>query len=276
MLFDRGTFLGEYASAPEWGSTSEGFRVRVLEVLNLIATIPATQRTSPAIGQLLLSIHSRAIRKDVRRPSRFVLMDEAPMNRARNEVAWCPGFDKIDASSAGLGDGGKQEVAVPVVGAAEIERRTHRSRSAGRVGVQKIARSVEPPILRAFPRLANLTHKDLVLLASETRLYTALAGTELLKRGAMDKGAFYLLHGKLKLEAADGRMQFIEAGTTAAQQPVAHLKPRMYTVTAETAVTFLWIPDMLLKTVFSRYPVPGEIQVHLGYGRCSSFPVLMV
>lgn len=274
VLFDRGTFLGEYASAPEWGGTRDGFRVRVLEVLNLIATVPAMHRTSPAIFQLLRSIHARVIRKDVRRPASFAVTGEFDA-RLHGATDWLyPRFDANAVSIPTLTDAAEPEgAAPPPIGAARVDRTARRARSAARSGVQKIARRVEPAVLRAFARLADLAREDLALIASETRLYTALAGTELLKQGAIDNGAFYLLDGKVRLEAPDGRTQRIASGTDAAQRPVAHLKPRKYTVIAETPVTFLWIPDKLLKAVLDRYPMPGEIRVDLGFGR---FPMLLV
>ena len=273
VLFDRGTTLSQYASAPTWGQSGDGRHVRVIEVLNLIATIAPIQRSSPVIWQLLRGIHERVIHKDVRRPSRFTVTDEF-------DAGLIGGMETMNAGFGPSGmlmqkpdiDGARQAV-VRIVNATRAKRESRSSRSARPAGIQKIARCVEPAVLRAFTRLADLDSGDIALLASETRLYAAFSGAELLKRGATDNGTFYLLDGQVKLEAPDGKTQFIASGTNAAQRPVAHLKPRQYSVAAVTPVTFLWVPDNLLKVVLNRYPMPGEIRVEFNFDQFSTLLV---
>lgn len=269
VLFDRGTTLGQYASAPTWGQLGDGRHVRVLEVLNLIATIAPTHRASPVIWQLLRSIHERVIRKDVRCPSRFAVTGECNAGLFDGAAAWYTGFNSSGAVMQKSAADAAQQTLAPIVRAARANRKSWFSRSVRPAGIHKIARRVEPTALRAFTRLVDLAPEDLSLIASETRLYAAQSGAELLKRGAADNGTFYLLDGKVRLEAPDGKTEFIESGTSAAQRPVAHLKPRQYSVTAVTPVTFLWTPDTLLKVVLNRYPMPGEIRVDVGFDRFS-------
>ena len=94
-----------------------------------------------------------------------------------------------------------------------------------------------------------MAHDKLVRLAAQSFVYKVPPGPPLLERGPRDTWNFYLLEGSLQLLAADGMEKRIDSGTDTARNPVSSLKPRMYTVTALTRVTFLWIDDRLVEQI---------------------------
>lgn len=70
---------------------------------------------------------------------------------------------------------------------------------------------------------------------------TAPAGTVLIKRGGNDNWNYYLLNGAVRLKARDGTHFVIEGGSPKARWPLANLRPRIYSVTAISPVTYLQI-----------------------------------
>lgn len=242
VLFDRGTSLGDYPSLPEWAGLQDASQVRVVEVLNLVATIPAPHRTNAGVLRLLRTIHDRVVRKDVRRPTGLTLVDKTYGTSGVRGTSYARGLN-TGATALRVAEPAKPFPVSPIADIARLDRDVaHAECSVGRM----VSRRVEPAALRTFPRFSNFLPDDLAMLAGASRLYAASAGTELLQRGATDNGTFYLIEGKIRLEAPDGKIQSIAGGTPAAQQPIANLKPRKYSVVAETSVTFLWIPDALL------------------------------
>jgi CRP-like cAMP-binding protein len=103
--------------------------------------------------------------------------------------------------------------------------------------------------LQAFTQFKNLDPDRLSLLAEKAQIYSAPMGTRLLNRGMSDPWNMYLLEGKVSLEPADGASLYIEGGSEKAANPVSFLKPRKYTVTAVTTVSFLWVHDAVLEAV---------------------------
>jgi CRP-like cAMP-binding protein len=72
-----------------------------------------------------------------------------------------------------------------------------------------------------------------VELAWEIRLEI---GQTLFQRGDSDRHRYYLLEGKIALDAGDGSSPLlIQAGSEAARYPLARLKPRRYSAVARTA-----------------------------------------
>jgi CRP-like cAMP-binding protein len=107
----------------------------------------------------------------------------------------------------------------------------------------------EPLMLAKFSKFSRLDHNKLEKLAARSLLFTVPPGTKLLERGTTDTWNLYLLEGTLQLTAADGGIKYIEADTENAQSPVASLKPRMYTVSALTRASFIWIDDNVVDQI---------------------------
>lgn len=76
VLYDRGTTLADYRSlAHSEKYISEG-KAPVIEVLNIIAPIPVNKRNTSAILDLIHNVHSRIIKKELRKTPGFELVDK--------------------------------------------------------------------------------------------------------------------------------------------------------------------------------------------------------
>jgi HD-like signal output (HDOD) protein len=96
-------------------------------------------------------------------------------------------------------------------------------------------------LLRQFEPFSNLGDDDLLILAGRTTIEHVPKGSVLFEHGDDDQWSFCLLDGTLGLEAADGRVHRVDAGTPRAMQPVSRLLPRQYTGRAVTPARVLRI-----------------------------------
>jgi CRP-like cAMP-binding protein len=80
------------------------------------------------------------------------------------------------------------------------------------------------------------------------------AGARLLEAGSSDDWNLYLVSGEAELIAADGQHSVVAAGSVAARQPLAQLKPRRYSVVARTPVQFLWLYEPMVSAVIRLFP----------------------
>jgi hypothetical protein len=123
-------------------------------------------------------------------------------------------------------------------------------------------RPVDAALLRGYTQFRDLDTERLALIAEKALVYTAPSGVRLLNIGMKDAWNMYLLEGTVSLEAADGGTLLVTGGGEKAASPVSFLKPRKYTVTSVTSVSFLWIHDALLEAVLlpaapSKRTAPG-------------------
>ncbi len=102
-------------------------------------------------------------------------------------------------------------------------------------------------VLRGLSTLRELDKNQLELLASQLVVRSAGRGNRLIARGDTDKATLYLLHGKLRLSAADGAITNLSHTDRSAANPVARLRPCQYDVIAETPVSYLTIDSSLLR-----------------------------
>ncbi|MBI3776316.1 MAG: HDOD domain-containing protein, partial [Gammaproteobacteria bacterium] len=86
----------------------------------------------------------------------------------------------------------------------------------------------------------------------------AAAGTELIALGATDPRALYLLSGEVAVRAADGRNYNVTANSAKAKQPISHLLPHRYSVTALTPVTCFWVLGPVIDNLLERHSRVGE------------------
>ena len=108
---------------------------------------------------------------------------------------------------------------------------------------------VAPEVLAGFSTFQQLDANTLARAACRTQVHRAPPHTCLLAQGTSDDWNLYLVDGKLQLVANDGDMELTESGSQKARAPVAFLKPRKYTVTTLTPVTFLWVNDAIIDLV---------------------------
>jgi len=94
--------------------------------------------------------------------------------------------------------------------------------------------------------MENLTDEQLDLLASSLTLHYARKGERILTRGSTDTSTLFLVSGTLLLEAADGHVTTVVAGTPSAARPIAQLTPKQYDVKAQGPVEYLLIDCALL------------------------------
>ncbi len=109
--------------------------------------------------------------------------------------------------------------------------------------------------LKEFQPLNRLTDGQLVLLASRGDRRSYGPGQRVLEHGARDGQEYFLVTGRVELEAVDGRTSVIEAGSEQAAHPIARLQPRMYNVTAVKSCEFLVIAQDTLNQLLRAAPV---------------------
>lgn len=115
-------------------------------------------------------------------------------------------------------------------------------------------------ILAQFDPFDRLSPADLVVLASRAELVEVKKGAVLCEAGAEDPWILCLHAGSVSLVAGDGRKHRLDAGTPAAHQPVARLKPRRYQAVAITPVTYVRIDETGLGNM-SELPTESDYEV---------------
>ncbi|HEB95120.1 MAG TPA: HDOD domain-containing protein [Sedimenticola thiotaurini] len=122
--------------------------------------------------------------------------------------------------------------------------------------------------LRRFLPFQGLDRADLERIAATVEVETAAPGQLLIQRGSNDDTSFFLLDGRLRLRAEDGRVSEITDDSASARNPIAQLRPRHYDVMAVTPTRYLRIDNRLLQgstpapgggeSSFGAYQVSGE------------------
>lgn len=228
VLYDRRTTLAHYPGVLGRELIAGETQEPVLDVLNLVATIPIGRRDVEAVHVLMHKVRARLIRKEMRRS--FFQIDEratAPAN-----------------------------ISGPVDDDYQTDRRAECEAAltaASRASVVQMTRWLMQPqgkadavLLQSFTLLRDLPLPVREALAPQCLIYTAPTGAQLLLRETNDEWNMYLLDGTVALEAADGARFLIAGGSDKAAAPIAYLKPRKYTVSAVSPIRFLWIADSQL------------------------------
>jgi HD-like signal output (HDOD) protein len=118
--------------------------------------------------------------------------------------------------------------------------------------------------LRRYSSFRHLSDEDLLILGARLQARRAQRGEVLFEAGDIDSFDYFLLQGTLLLVAEDGRERAIEAGSEAASMPVARLRPRQYTVRAQTPVEYFVLDCDVLEELLEGQASAAEIDV--GYG----------
>jgi hypothetical protein len=247
VLYDRNAMLNDYASILDRPITSADRVTPVVEVLNLLAAIPMGRRDANEIAILKDKIYQGAVKKGMRKPSAFTLIDDIRGDiQTVRETDGDDRYDHID----------KRVERKVTLDSGCADDKGAANRHDVNALIKNIATSlvghpepVDPMALKIFTRFRDLDHDKLDAIAAQSLIYKASPGTQLLKRGTSDSLNLFLLDGTVKLVAADGVEKFVDGGTATASNPVSCLKPRMYTVSAFTHVAFLWIDDKLIDEI---------------------------
>lgn len=218
VLFNRNTTLDRYRTDPEVDDVDRQAALPVFEVLNLIGLLPLQQRKAPEICELNDKLHRLAVNASLRKPSELKL---------EHPHGWTP------AAPVGESNPYRFETGKP-----GWEATLHHEHGAGDRPVKSDAVGIDA--LKQFDRFQGLNHHQLAQLF-RNNVRTATAGTVLIERGGNDNWNYYLLAGAVRLEARDGAHFLIEGGSPTARSPLANLRPRIYSVTAVSPVTYLQI-----------------------------------
>ncbi|MEX2164185.1 MAG: hypothetical protein WD823_08085 [Sulfuricaulis sp.] len=241
VLYDRITALNSYAAILDRTVTSDDRETAVVEVVNLLAAIPMAKRFSSDISNLRERIYRGIVKKNMRKGSGYTLIDDIRRNAKTRKT------DKIKDPYGDVDKRADRQVTLDTLTTVKNRNSGHAVSSSIHklIGDSSDKRTVpaEPLMLAKFSKFSRLDHNKLEKLAARSLLFTVPPGTKLLERGTTDTWNLYLLEGTLQLAAADGGIKYIEADTENAQSPVASLKPRMYTVSALTRASFIWIDD---------------------------------
>lgn len=238
VLFDCGTTLDRYPGIQAC-VTPENAAAPALDVLNLVAVVLPDGRDAAVLNGIKARLHAVLIHKERRRTQHFELLasphnPHTPPRPIRDPYADTPGH---------------KERAITLT-----EPDARQLRSAHRIALterwQEVPqRPIDAATLRTFVHFHDVDTETLHLIATQAGLYTALPGTPLLAEGMTDPWNLYLQTGSVLLTPNDGVTVTVEGGTATAKSPIAFLKPRKYTVTALSAVSFWWIHDVILKAV---------------------------
>lgn len=115
--------------------------------------------------------------------------------------------------------------------------------SAGMAGLDELAR---------FAPLRALDDESQLALLQVARLATVADQQVLFYFQDRDDYDYFLISGRVKLVAADGRIHRVEAGTVMAQQPLARLRPRQYTGVVEGGASLLVVGRETLQRLQGR------------------------
>jgi len=248
VLFNSHSTLSGRISALGREPQEQERDIPVLDVLNLIAAVPAARGASPAVLALIDKLRQGVIRKDQRRDS--LLSVQHATSHTQVPV---PGEDAY----AQIARDKRQGRAVTITSV--DERRLHETDHIE--PVERWLKIPNQPVdterLRTFVQFQGFDAAHLVKLTARSLIYTAPAGVRLLERGARDAWNLFLLEGALMLTPADGATLRIDGGTDKAAYPVAFLKPRKYAVETLTPVSFLWVHDLLLEAVLGEMTQPA-------------------
>ncbi len=248
VLFDRHTMRAHYFDASGQTAAAGQADTPVIEVLNFSAPLALNQRASPEILALRARLQRSLPVQDGRDAPTFDILDDLPQTLYAEPAGDTQyyGVDKRTDRDVFLPERSLQQLHVsqrhePVERWLELP---HRAVGAAR--------------LQEFVHFRDLDPARLAVLAARSFVYTAAPGSTLLDLGMADPWNMYLLEGTVLLSAADGAGYTVEGGSARANHPVAFLKPRKYTVTTLTKVSFLWIHDTLLLVLRARRTLPAD------------------
>lgn len=108
-------------------------------------------------------------------------------------------------------------------------------------------------LLTDFVPLDSLSAEALALAAEQVWEIRLATGQALFQRGDRDPHRYYLLEGKIALDAGDGSPpMLIQAGSAAASHPLARLKPRRYSAVAHSLCRIAAFNEAVLDELIAR------------------------
>lgn len=111
-----------------------------------------------------------------------------------------------------------------------------------------------PDTLRRLEALSHLSHDELILLANKLELHQFKAGACLFQSGDDDDTDYFLIKGRVQINAFDGSERIITGGTEKAQTVLCALRPRQFTAVALLDSTCLAIDREVLANIMASAP----------------------
>ncbi len=112
---------------------------------------------------------------------------------------------------------------------------------------------MDSAFLSGFVPLNSLSAEALTQAVEHMREVHVAIGQMLFQRGDTDTQRYYLLEGKIALDAGnDSPPLLIQAGSEAARHPLARLKPRHYSAVAHTPCHIVAFDDTTLDTLLAQ------------------------
>lgn len=100
--------------------------------------------------------------------------------------------------------------------------------------------------LRGLSTLADLPPWQLEVVIDAVEPVDVRKGTVIIERASDDGFTYFLREGTFKLEAGDGQYKLLDVTPEIARIPVANLRPRLFSITAQTRLQGFRIPDIVL------------------------------
>ncbi len=88
--------------------------------------------------------------------------------------------------------------------------------------------------IERYESLGHLSAVQQILAASRAKTYSAAQGELIIALGDSSDAELFLLDGRLKLVAQDGKESFIDTASKNARKAIAQLKPRRYAIYADS------------------------------------------
>ncbi len=235
ILVDRGTRLSQYSDVLGHDPSEADKASPVIEVVNLVATIPIARRESEAVLKLRERLTRGIIHKDQRHERVYEVIAGRDHWMAQGSAD--DAFADLDRD---------QRLDRDLTLSAEDLAKLHESERLDKIERWLVnpLKPVDAGTLRRFAQFRELDESVLVGLAARTFMYAAPPGARLLDRGLSDAWNMFLLEGTVMLTPEDGVGALLEGNTEKASYPVSFLKPRKYDVDAQTSVSFVWIHDL--------------------------------
>lgn len=235
VLLDRGTRLSQYADVLGHPPPEADQASAVIEVINLVATIPLARRETEMVLKLRERLTRGIIRKDQRHERVYEVI--AGRDHWMAQGSGDDAFADLDRDT---------RLGRDLTLSAEDLARLHENERLDKIERWLVnpLKPVDAGTLRRFAQFKELDESVLVGLAARTFLYAAPPGARLLDRGLSDAWNMFLLEGTVMLTPEDGTGLLLEGNTEKATFPVSFLKPRKYNVDAQSGVTFIWIHDL--------------------------------
>lgn len=124
--------------------------------------------------------------------------------------------------------------------------------------------------LTEFHNFKSISEDDRTVLAGQLQVCRASRGERLFECSDIDSIDYFLLSGRVLLTAEDGREREVEAGSDTARMPLARLRPRQYTATAQTTIEYFCVDCDLLESLGERQRQQESIDIDYGVIEMSS------